>query len=61
MRIILKLLGGIQPNYWGDISPIPPGFGTTANSTVKDQRELDLNLILLKDFFINLDFEFSEL
>ena len=24
MWIILKLLGGIQPNYWGDISPHPP-------------------------------------
>ena len=28
MYTILKLLGGIQSNYWGDISPIPPGFGT---------------------------------
>ena len=26
MKTILKLLGGIQSNYWGDISPIPPGF-----------------------------------
>ena len=26
MWTILKLLGEIQPNYWGDISP--PGFGT---------------------------------
>ena len=24
MWTILKLLGGIQSNYWGDISPIPP-------------------------------------
>ena len=23
---VLKLLGEIQPNYWGDISPPPPGF-----------------------------------
>ena len=27
MRTILKLLGGIQSNYWEDISS--PGFGTT--------------------------------
>ena len=26
MWTILKLLGGIQPNYWGDISPHSPGF-----------------------------------
>ena len=26
MYAILKLLGGIQSNYWGDI--FPPGFGT---------------------------------
>ena len=26
MKTILKLLGGIQSNYWGDISPYPPGF-----------------------------------
>ena len=26
MWTILKLLRGIQPNYWGDISPIPPLF-----------------------------------
>ena len=26
---VLKLLGGIQPNYWGKcIPPFPPGFGT---------------------------------
>ena len=26
---VLKLPGGIQPNYWGDISPPPPpGFDT---------------------------------
>ena len=24
MWTILKLLGGIQPNYWGNISPHPP-------------------------------------
>ena len=24
MWTILKLLGGIQPNYWGDIFPHPP-------------------------------------
>ena len=28
MKTILKLLGGIQSNYWGNISPHPPGFGT---------------------------------
>ena len=32
MKTIFKLLGGIQSNYWGNISPIPPppppGFGT---------------------------------
>ena len=32
MCTILKLLGGIQPNYLGDISPIPPCFGTSACS-----------------------------
>ena len=31
MKAILKLLGGIQSNYWGDISPLsPPCFDTTA-------------------------------
>ena len=30
MKAILKLLGGIQSNYWGGyIPPSPPGFGTT--------------------------------
>ena len=24
----IQIVGGIQSNYWGDISPIPPGFGT---------------------------------
>ena len=38
----MQLLGGIQPNYWGDISPIPPpppppGFGTPA----KEASQLD--------------------
>ena len=28
MKTIPKLLGGIHSNYWGDISPIPQGFGT---------------------------------
>ena len=23
-----QTIGGIQPNYWGDTSPVPPGFGT---------------------------------
>ena len=26
IKTIIKILGGIQSNYWGDISPIPPGF-----------------------------------
>ena len=30
MQTILKLLVGIQSNYWGDISP--PGFGTPGRS-----------------------------
>ena len=32
-----QTIGGIQPNYWGDIS-LPPGFGTTAIATRKIQR-----------------------
>ena len=31
MQTIVKLLGGMQSNYWGGyIRPIPPGFGTPA-------------------------------
>ena len=33
MWTILKVLAGIQANYWGDISPpSPPCFGTPARS-----------------------------
>ena len=32
MQTIVKLLGGMQSNYWGGyVRPIPPGFGTLAN------------------------------
>ena len=34
MKTILKMLGGIQSNYWGgNIPPIPPCFVTTASRT----------------------------
>ena len=47
MKTILKLLGGIQSNYWGEyIPPIsPPGFGTPARgSTSSSSPTLPLML-----------------
>ena len=39
MQTILKLLGGIQLNYWGDISPHPPpGFGTPVGEKMKQRQ-----------------------
>ena len=38
VQTILKLLGGIQSNYWGDISPHPPGFGTPVGVKMKQRQ-----------------------
>ena len=38
-----QTIWGIQSNYWGDISPIPPGFGTPATDrTLNDQFTLKI-------------------
>ena len=37
MQIILKLLWGIQSNYWGNISPIPP-HGTPVGEKMKHRQ-----------------------
>ena len=39
MQTILKLLGGIQSNYWGNISPPPPG--TPVGEKMK-QRQINV-------------------
>ena len=36
MQTILKLLGGIQSNYWGNISPIP--LGTPVGEKMKQKQ-----------------------
>ena len=39
MQTILKLLGGIQSNYWGINIPIPPpGFGTPVGEKMKQKH-----------------------
>ena len=30
LTTLSQIIGGIQSNYWGDVSPIPQGFGTPA-------------------------------
>ena len=37
MQTVLKLLGGIQSNYWGNISPILP-FGTPVGEKMKQRQ-----------------------
>ena len=40
MQAILKLLGEIQSNYWGDIYPNPPlpGFDTPVSEKMKQRQ-----------------------
>ena len=40
MQTILKLLGEIQSNYWGDIypHPLPPGFHTPVGGEMKQRQ-----------------------
>ena len=37
MQTILKLLGEIQSNYWGNISPTPP-LGTPVGEKMKQRQ-----------------------
>ena len=38
MQTILKLLGGIQSNYWENISPIPDPPGTPVGEKIKQRQ-----------------------
>ena len=53
MWTILKLLGGIQPNYWGDISPHPPLVSAPLQSAFSFESRFASNFLSPINFQIS--------